>query len=84
MQASYDGDAAAAEEVKERTETMVGQRIVAVAESFGLTTYWSGSRHERIEVAINQWRKPLPPAYLEWFSRRVGAGRRRCAGWDLC
>lgn len=60
VQASYAGDEAATEEVKDRTDTMVGQRIVAVAESFGLTTYWSGSRHQRIEIGINEWRKPLP------------------------
>jgi hypothetical protein len=60
IRAYHDGDEAAAEEVKERTDTMVGERIVAVAEHFGLTTSWSGSRHERIEVEINQWRKPLP------------------------
>ncbi|MEV0669505.1 hypothetical protein [Mycobacterium sp. NPDC050441] len=61
VRASYDGDEAAAEEVKDRTDTMVGERIVAVAEGFGLTTFWSGSRHQRIEVEINQWRKPLSP-----------------------
>lgn len=72
VQASYDGDEAAAEEVKDRTDTMVGQRIVAVAESFGLTTYWSGSRHQRIEIGINEWRKPLPsrgPASVQGESR---------------
>ncbi|OMC48638.1 hypothetical protein A5742_21920 [Mycolicibacterium fortuitum] len=76
VRASYDGDAAAADEVKERTDTMVGQRIVAVAESFGLTTYWSGSRHERIEVQIDQWRKPLPPRLAQEATRNRPAPMR--------
>jgi len=60
VEASYDGDEAAAKEVVERTDAMVGQRIVAAANRFGLSTSWSGSRHDKIEVHISEWRQPLP------------------------
>lgn len=60
VRAYQDGDKAATKEVAERTETMVGRRIVQLANHFGLSTSWSGSLHSRIELRISHWRKPLP------------------------
>ena len=59
LEASYDGDQAAIMEVTDRTDSIVGQQIVAAVNRAGLSTAWSGSRHQRIEVHIPQWRKPL-------------------------
>ena len=58
--AASRGDAAAAQEVRERTDTMVGQRVVQIARHFGLTAEWSGASSTRILLAMNDWRKPLP------------------------
>jgi len=60
LRAAARGDLGAEEEATDRTETMLGARIVQLAEHFGLRTEWSGSRHERIRVTVDQWRKPLP------------------------
>lgn len=60
VDAAADGDQAAHAEVVDRTDTLVGQRIAALARHFGLTVSWSGSRRERISLSIPEWRKPLP------------------------
>lgn len=60
LEASYAGDKAAILEVADRTDALVGERIVAAANRCGLSTAWSESRHERIEVRIREWRQPLP------------------------
>ncbi|GAS90227.1 DUF6891 domain-containing protein [Mycolicibacterium brisbanense] len=60
MRAAAAGDTSAAEEMTDRTETLLGERIVLLANHYGLATTWSGSRHDRIEVNVREWRKPLP------------------------
>ncbi|ODR16524.1 hypothetical protein BHQ19_31080 [Mycolicibacterium porcinum] len=60
VRAAAAGDDAAAAEITERTDTMVGERIVVLANHYGLGTSWSGSHRSRIELNVPQWRKPLP------------------------
>lgn len=80
VEAAAAGDDAAQAEVVERTETMVGERIVELAEQFGLSTSWSGSPSDRIEIHLSQWRKPLPqhmiPVAKSWNPfKRFSRGR---------
>lgn len=60
VRAAAAGDDAAAAEITERTDTMVGERIVVLANHYGLDTSWSGSHRSRIELNVPHWRKPLP------------------------
>ncbi|MGV9711816.1 DUF6891 domain-containing protein [Gordonia sp. NPDC003424] len=60
LDAMSEGDQAAEREVYDRTETLVGTQVVEVLRRHGLDVDWSGSRHERIAVAIHSWQKPLP------------------------
>jgi hypothetical protein len=54
------GEPEAQREVREQTDTMVGQRVVQLARHFGLEPQWSGSPSSRILLTMNDWRKPLP------------------------
>lgn len=60
IRAAAAGDESASAELTERTETLLGERIVLLANHYGLATRWSGSRRDRIEVNVREWRKPLP------------------------
>lgn len=60
VSAAAAGDEAAVAEITERTDTMVGERIVVLANHYGLDTSWSGSHRSRIELNVPHWRKPLP------------------------
>lgn len=60
LEAYQRSDPGAEAQVQERTDAIVGRRIVQLAQHFGLNTSWSGSGKARIEVHADQWRKPLP------------------------
>lgn len=60
LEAYRRGDPGAEAQVHERTDAIVGRRIVQLAQHFGLNTSWSGSGKSRIELHTDQWRKPLP------------------------
>ncbi|MCF3940325.1 hypothetical protein L1892_18285 [Gordonia sp. GW1C4-4] len=62
LDAMSDGDTDAEHLAYEQTETMLAEQIVAVLRSHDLEVIWSGGHHDRIDVRIGAWRKPLPGA----------------------
>ncbi|MFW0784144.1 hypothetical protein AAFP35_06445 [Gordonia sp. CPCC 206044] len=60
LDAMSDGDVQAERTAYERTETLVGEQIVATLQRHGLDVRWSQARRDRIVVHVPQWRKPLP------------------------
>lgn len=60
LQKARAGDAQARAQVTTETGTLVGQRVADTLRGHGLDVSWSGSPTQRMSVAIESWRKPLP------------------------
>lgn len=60
LAAARDGDAEARRRVSVHTDTVVGRAVRDALVGEGLEVTWDDDPGARIEVAIRDWRKPLP------------------------
>ncbi|MCA0295351.1 MAG: hypothetical protein LCH96_08615 [Actinobacteria bacterium] len=60
LAAARAGDADARAQVIARTDAQAGERVAAALRNRGLRVEWDGDPQQRLEIVIDDWRKPLP------------------------